>query len=301
MIKILVAVFLLFCIELYAEPKISFSTQSLLVLQGQNTLGTIHPNTAFFSQNQNFSQSAYVPIIKTNKHSHKTLDSIKIELASKGFHSVIDNDYVLYIDNLKTKRKTKSRHRSKKIKEQDILKEVFSEQYMQQFSLLSVDTEFVQTKKFKKIESLTFNFQRVFQKRIVRSQNNYLQIQTSEDGNIQNIELAIEDLKTTEDFIDCSELFEAKVSALDSIIKTDFSKLTQTGDENNFIDIDSIFISGATEAYCEMGTFLYPCLSYAAELTLPSKKKFWDIIDAPHSLKTFQNFNGKQVLVQGNR
>lgn len=226
---------------------------------------------------------------------------IKAELESKGFRTIIGKDYVLYIDNLKTKRRAKSRHRTKKFTEQDVLKEIFSERYRQQFSLLSVDTEFIQTKKFKKNESLTFNFQRVFQKRIVRSLSNYLQVQITEDGSIQNIELSVEDLKATKDFIDCSEFFDAKVSALDSIVKTDFSKLTQTGDENDFIDIDSIFISGATEAYCEIGTLLYPCLSYAVELILPSEEKFWDIIDAPHSLKTFQNFNGKQVLVQGNR
>ncbi len=301
MVKILFIAFLLFCIELHAEPKISFSPQSMLVLQGQNALDTIYTNTAFFSQNQTFTQNTLVPIVKTNKHSHKTLDSIKAELESKGFRTIIDKDHVLHIDNLKTKRKTKSSHRAKKYTGQDILKEVFSERYVQQFSLLSVDTEFVQTKKFKKIESLTFNFQRVFQKRIVRSQNNYLQVQTTKDRSIQNIELSVEDLKATKDFIDCSELFDAKVSALDSIVKTDFSKLTQTGDENNFIDIDSIFIAGVAEAYCEIGTLFYPCLSYAAELTLPSKEKFWDIIDAPHSLKTFQNFSGKQVLVQGNR
>lgn len=300
MLKILCClVFSLVVVPSFAQPKILFSKKSNSFLQERKFFQTNRSGLPMQRQQKRIAAKEQAPMVFINKNKKATLDSLAQTLKGMGVRPTFDDDGVLHIKEFQTRRSTSKISLKGNLQEKKLLQDLLLPRLDEQFSLFSVDTEFVQIENTKRAYRFTLNFQRVFLNRIVRSTENFLQIDVDSTGNVVEIKISMEDFRPTAQLVDCSETYSENKVALDSIVKENFSNVSIMGDETTSFSIDSISVSGIAEAYCEINAFLFPCLSYSAEFTFSNKKKGWDIIDSPHSLKSWRKFKGAQTLVQG--
>ena len=114
-----------------------------------------------------------------------------------------------------------------------MLRTVLPNDYVNQFSLVSVDERrSFSVSQGVKVEGLTFNFKRVFKGRIVRNNENFLKIRVGQNGNLESVDVALQDLKTVAEEIDIDSDLDENEATLDSVLNENF-KFAYIYDEND--------------------------------------------------------------------
>jgi hypothetical protein len=179
-----------------------------------------------------------------------------------------------------------------------MLEQLVPQGYVNQFKLVSVDIQrsFAMSQGVK-IEGYTFNFKRVFNNRIVRSNKNYLIVRTDNNGFLKNAEIALQDLAVSSERIAIGVDYNEKMATLDSLINADYEFIDVLGERKHLkkVKLDKIEVGSVAHSYCEVQVDsekkLFPCLSYASKLVLPNKDEIGGIIDAPYSRKSWSEFS----------
>jgi len=186
-----------------------------------------------------------------------------------------------------------------------MLRTVLPNDYVNQFSLVSVDERrSFSVSQGVKVEGFTFNFKRVFKGRIVRNNENFLKIRVGQNGNLESVDVALQDLKTIAEEIDIDSDLDENEATLDSVLNENF-KFAYIYDENDLEKkekIEKVETGSVAEAYCEIvdgkKKKLFPCLSYASKINLSGKRKFDYIIDVPHSRKSWSDYHAKKSSIK---
>ena len=191
-----------------------------------------------------------------------------------------------------------------------MLEQLVPQGYVNQFKLVSVDIQrsFAMSQGVK-IEGYTFNFKRVFNNRIVRSNKNYLIVRTDNNGFLKNAEIALQDLAVSSERIAIGVDYNEKMATLDSLINADYEFIDVLGERKHLkkVKLDKIEVGSVAHSYCEVQVDsekkLFPCLSYASKLVLPNKDEIGGIIDAPYSRKSWSEFsrNGNVSIIPHRR
>ena len=175
-----------------------------------------------------------------------------------------------------------------------IPEKILPDSIAKQFSLVSIDTEFTTDIKDlkEKVTGLVFNYQRVYNKRIVRSDKNYLMIAIDGKGFLQWADIAMEDLQQGNGFLEICTNYQESVSLLDSIVKSLFSKV-HVAHLDIGRNVDSVMVTSVAEAYCEVKNqgLLLPCFSYTLDLVLEDGSVIFTMMDVPASLQLWRKFD----------
>jgi len=166
-----------------------------------------------------------------------------------------------------------------------------------QFHYLSTDTETETNAETGTSENsgYIFNFQRVYNGRVVRSAGDYLTIVMEASGTMRYAEISMSDLRATLEYIETTETQGENIAALDSVVNFTF-----TDSQANVVGVSA---TGAAKSYCMVDdnsrVVLHPCISYTVKVELDNGETVNTIIDAPHSLRAWIEYkHGKRASVQ---
>ena len=180
-----------------------------------------------------------------------------------------------------------------------IAKWILPNAFAQQFDFFSVDEEesFNGETFEKEVTGYIFNFQRVYNNRIVRSENNYLNIAIDAQGRFKWAEISMEDLSLTREIVYTTETAQENENTLDSIVNISYSTFYSENFEDS-VAVESVNVESAAEAYCEIEDEnvrkFYPCLSYSSNIILKNGTEISTVIDAPHSLSDWKNYKNRR-------
>lgn len=181
-----------------------------------------------------------------------------------------------------------------------LVKKLFPEFISNQFDLVSVDDQIEVNLSTNETELIgrVFHYQRIFNDRIVRSEDDELTISVESDGHLNWAQISMSDLRLTSEYVETIESAEENEASLDTVINASFSTMRNMKTQKN-VAVRSVTASGAAEAYCriedENKSKLFPCISYTSDLSLEDGSSITTIIDAPHSHKLLKEFkNGKK-------
>lgn len=239
-------------------------------------------------------QKGYSYVVSVDEKSQKTYNTLKNHFF-KEFDVYEIKDKILKIKNENVKLDLSDLNSHRTLCAHKILKKIMPEGYADQFMLVSVDTQQSFSKKQGvRIEGYRFNFCRLFNGRVVRSKSDFLTIRTDASGLLKDARIAMQDLSLTSDVVKTDESYNENKIALDSVLNANtINALTEGGET-----VDEIEIRSATEAYCEIfvenSKKFFPCLSYVSKIKSSDDKEYGYIIDAPHSLKSWSDFNEKK-------
>ncbi|WP_290766336.1 hypothetical protein [Fibrobacter sp. UBA4297] len=293
MMKILVTILLMFCVS-YSKPNLRFDQSAKKFLKERHLISG-HRMSFSTTVRKNSRKSFVVDVDTTSK-----MQSL-IMLSLKGKCSVLKND-----DNSLRIKNDKFRIAMDKMKKNEskfselVLKKLLPDFIAKQFDFISLDVEQQFDLYSDKAEEIgyIFNYQRVYNNRIVRSAYDYLTIALDSDGKLKWAEIMMSDLKTTLEYVETEESVDENENALGEVVSTTIDSLEnrQTHERRN---VKSVVANSAAEAYCEVedgGKIkLHPCISYTATMELDNGESVFTIIDAPHSLKSWRNYkNGKK-------
>ena len=164
--------------------------------------------------------------------------------------------------------------------------------------LVSIDKErSFSEKQGVKIEGYRFNFNRLFNGRVVRSKDDYLRIRTDAKGLLRDARIALQDLKESSEIVKTDEDINENETTLDSLVSVELDAIQvidQNGNEKKE-RVDKVEVNSVAEAYCEIfvgeSKMYFPCLSYASKINLSNDEKISYIIDAPHSRQSWGDYN----------
>ncbi len=233
--------------------------------------------------------------------------------AEKSFLSVIHYENIAYFDSCKSTFKLNIDNLKKNQNQESkkLLKHLFSDTIAKQFDLFIIGTEYIesiavpqtiensyseyingktisQTKTVPNAHTGTENgytlfFQRIYKGRIVRGTSNYLTVVIDKDGRIKNMDMAWQDLFSTEKFTNISNNVTDITEALESVINSGYSYVIAAGDT---LSIRSFDVNGVAKAWCKTATenALSPCLSYSVSVEASNGEIRHTVVDAPYSI-----------------
>lgn len=164
-----------------------------------------------------------------------------------------------------------------------------------QFDFIVADTEYDMSLTTGEVteRGYVFHYQRVYNNRIVRSGGNYLRIALDSKGSLRWADISMTDLRTSLEYVETTEDVAENESALDSIVSTSYSTMTDD-DLQKEVAVSSVTANSAAEAYCpiedEGKVKLFPCISYVSNIVLENNESITTILDAPHSHKHLKNY-----------
>lgn len=283
-------IILLYIGDAYSKPALNISQSAMQFLKKRPSIKGHRLNY----QAQNAKETKDFAFVINVENTNKNISSAKKTLKKK-FHVTEDGPYAIKIRQNGFKLKIPTKKNNKEIGE-ELAKKIFSSSISKQFDLISVDTETTLDLNTltEKASGYIFNYQRIFNGRVIRSANNYLTISIDSEGSLKWADISMEDFSISTESVETNEMFDENKISLDSIVETSFSSI-YTENAIDSITISAIKINSAAEAYCEIDNdsqkILFPCISYASELHLSNNDTIFTIIDAPHSLQSWRNFN----------
>lgn len=292
-------VILMSCIT-FAKPVIEIQDKAQTFLKNRNL--QIQKNR--LQNNSGIIGKSFV--VAVDENSNKTFMKIK-EMMAKSF-DVVESKKNLKIRNKNIKMDISNLNLERSVCAKRMLNQILPRNFVSQFRLVSVDVE----KSFSRslgvrVEGYTFNYKRLFNNRIVRNANNYLNISIDGLGRLKEAEIAVEDLTTTSVTVDVDENFSENKTTIDSLVGADF-EFVDFVDESGYRkreSVSKIEVNGAAEAYCEIlvekKKILLPCLSYTSKIDVSSGEKIDYIIDVPHSRKSWSQYRHEQKNAIFNR
>ena len=187
---------------------------------------------------------------------------------------------------------------------QRILNEFLPSKYANQFKLVSVDREMGYSETDgARVNGYTFNFKRLYNGRVVRNIDNFLTIETDGNGRLIDGDVALQDLKTTTEYLTTDDAAEENEATLDSLLNTESGEVEILADDGlpKKERVKNVEVGSVAEAYCEVedgsAKKLFPCLSYASTVNLEDGGKVSRIIDVPHSRGSWHhNRKGKKPV-----
>jgi len=326
-ISIIILIFALFA---SAQPvvKLQSHVQSYLQEKSNKHRSGLLSATDYGSNYEEFREGERTQLISyenpslSGKKSFGEMKGIVSESLGKNFKSVNYYDNSVYLDSYKSNfimdinnLKKNQNQESKKL-----LKHLFSDEIAKQFDLFVVGTEYSESTAIPQIiensyekyiggkkSSQTINtssieseigyillFQRVYKGRIIRSTDNYLNVFVDKDGHIKNVEIAWQDLFSTEKFTaSASSNLTEIIGALESNVKSNYSSVVIMGDT---LAIKNFDVNGVAKAWCkeiiEGRNVLFPCLSYSLSFEISNGETQSAVIDVPYSINYKREFLG---------
>lgn len=278
----------------FAKPFLAFEPPAEEFLHSRVSLLGHRLHYQKTSMMKNFRKAPIVKVDSTNK----TISSLKFILNSK-FNVSENGKY-----SIRVKRKEgfeRSLFKEKRLNAKENIPSLFFPTFVaSQFDLLSVDTELMVDMESleERVIGYVFNYQRMYNNRVVRSPYNYLTIAVDTLGKLKWADIAMEDFKITREFIKTEDLPEVETATLDSVIELSFSTFYKM-DFTDSVRVETVNITSAAEAYCEFEEdemqMLFPCISYTSRLSLENGDTVLTVIDAPHSLKTWRKFKNEKT------
>ena len=291
--KYIVSYLILFLCSLsFGKPSLAMSERVKNYLNSRNQ----YDSKRFDEKNMTNLKKGYSYVLAVDESSHKTIDKMKNYFSKKYDVQKIGSKKIrIKKENVKFDLSEKDSNRP--LCGRRMLKKMMPVGDSDKFMLVSVDTErSFSVSQGVRVEGYRFNFNRLFNNRVVRSKDDFLMIRTDERGMLKDVRLSLQDLKETSEYVETDEDFSENEKTLDSLLNEKFNEIEFDGQKGieKKERIDGIEVNSAAEAYCEVlvGTAkkLFPCLSYSSKIKLSNNENMSYIIDAPHSRKSWSNY-----------
>ena len=236
-------------------------------------------------------------VVSVDEYSRKTMNEMK-KFFSKTYNVHEIKDRVLSIKKDNVKFDLSELESQRALCAHHMLKKIMPVEYVDKFMLVSIDKErSFSEKQGVKIEGYRFNFNRLFNGRVVRSKDDYLRIRTDAKGLLRDARIALQDLKESSEIVKTDENINENETTLDSLVSVELDAIQvidQNGNEKKE-RVDKVEVNSVAEAYCEIfvgeSKMYFPCLSYASKINLSNDEKISYIIDAPHSRQSWGDYN----------
>jgi hypothetical protein len=258
----------------------------------------------------------------SGKESFSEMKGIVSESLGKNFKSVNYYDNYVYLDSCKSdfRMDISNLKKNQNQESKKLLKHLFSAEIAKQFDLFVVGTEYFGSMPIPQITENSYEkyisgkkppqntdtsrienengyillFQRVYKGRIIRSTDNYLNVFIDKDGHVKNMEIAWQDLFSTEKFTASANSNLTEITgALESAAKSNYSSVIVMGDT---LPIKNFDINGVAKAWCkeiiEGKNVLFPCLSYSLSIEISNGETKSTVIDVPYSVNYKREFMG---------
>lgn len=183
---------------------------------------------------------------------------------------------------------------------ENLTKKILPESISDQFDLISIDQQIELDLTTDSIidKGRIFRYQRIYNNRVVRSNDDELTIAIDSKGLLRWARVSMRDLKLTPEYVETIENAKENETTLDSVINTSYTSLKHSETQKE-VAVHSVTANSAAEAYCQIEEGskikLFPCISYVSDLVLEDGNSITTIIDAPHTHKSLKEFkNGKK-------